>query len=45
MSELFRIEHRDPDTFRRETRRSSVIVVVVFAVLGMGAQAGHDGGG
>ncbi|WP_425221018.1 DUF3087 family protein [Pseudomonas sp.] len=39
MSELFRIEHRDPDTFRSETRRSSVIVVVVFAVLGMGLPA------
>ncbi|MEL0169309.1 MAG: DUF3087 family protein [Pseudomonadaceae bacterium] len=39
MSELFRIEHRDPETFRRQTRRSSLIVVVTFAVLGMALPA------
>lgn len=39
MSELFRIEHRDPETFRSQTRRSTIIVVAIFAVLGMGLPA------
>ena len=36
MTELFRIEHRDPEHFRQQTRRSSLILVLVFAALGMG---------
>ena len=39
MSELFRIEQRDPETFRRQTRRSTLIVVVLFALLGMALPA------
>ncbi len=39
MSELFRIEHRDPEAFRRQTRRSTVIVIALFAVLGMALPA------
>ncbi|POB02696.1 DUF3087 family protein [Halopseudomonas oceani] len=39
MSELFRIEHRDPETFRRQTRRSSMIVVATFALFGMAIPA------
>jgi len=39
VSELFRIEHRDPETFRSQTRRSTIIVVAIFAVLGMGLPA------
>lgn len=39
MSELFRIEHRDPETFRRQTRRSTFIVIGSFALLGMALPA------
>ncbi|UJJ33394.1 DUF3087 family protein [Halopseudomonas maritima] len=33
---MFRIEHRNPEHFRQQTRRSSLILVLVFAALGMG---------
>lgn len=33
---MFEIKPMDPDAYRRETRRSTLIVVLIFAVLAMG---------
>lgn len=36
MSDIFELEQRDPASFRTETRKSTFILIVIFAVLGMG---------
>lgn len=36
MSDFFEIEQRDPEAFRQETRKSTWILIAIFAVLGMG---------
>jgi hypothetical protein len=33
---IFEIKHLDPEAYRQQTRRSSLIVIATFAVLGMG---------
>lgn len=35
-ADMFEIKQVDPEAYRRETRRSTLIVVLVFAVLAMG---------
>ncbi len=36
MSDVFELESRDPISFRQETRKSTFILIVIFAVLAMG---------
>ena len=36
MSDIFELETRDPEAFRQETRKSTFILIGIFAVLGMG---------
>lgn len=35
MSDIFTLEPRDPEQYRRDTRRSNLIITTTFAVLGM----------
>lgn len=35
MSDIFTLEPRDPEQYRRDTRRSNLIIITTFAVLGM----------
>lgn len=35
MSDIFTLESRDPEQYRRETRKSNLIIMVTFAVLAM----------
>ncbi|TVP93573.1 MAG: DUF3087 family protein, partial [Pseudomonadaceae bacterium] len=37
---MFVIEQRDPLNYRRETRHSTIRLIVLFAVLGMGLTTG-----
>ncbi|WP_290650738.1 DUF3087 domain-containing protein [Aquisalimonas sp.] len=32
---MFELQHLDPDAYRRQTRKSSLIVIVIFAVVAM----------
>jgi len=36
VSDFFELEKRDPENFRQETRKSTFILIAIFAVLGMG---------
>ncbi len=36
MSDIFELESRDPETFRQETRKSTFILIAIFAVSAMG---------
>ncbi len=36
MSDIFELEQRDPDTYRKETRKNTLILMVIFIILGMG---------
>ncbi|HDZ55049.1 MAG TPA: DUF3087 domain-containing protein [Pseudomonas xinjiangensis] len=36
---MFEIKHMDPEVYRRQTRKSTLIVTVIFAVLGLGLSA------
>ncbi|QEW08474.1 DUF3087 domain-containing protein [Nitrincola iocasae] len=33
---MFELEQRDPDTYRKETRKNTLILIVIFVVLAMG---------
>jgi hypothetical protein len=36
VSDIFELEQRDPDTYRKETRKNTLILIVIFVVLAMG---------
>ncbi|WP_417579583.1 DUF3087 family protein [Nitrincola sp.] len=36
MSDIFELEQRDPDNYRKETRKNTLILIVIFVVLAMG---------
>lgn len=35
MSDIFELEQRDPDNYRKETRKNTLILIVIFVVLAM----------
>ncbi|KDE40174.1 hypothetical protein ADINL_0766 [Nitrincola lacisaponensis] len=36
MADIFELEARDPDTYRQQTRKSTLVLIVIFVVLAMG---------